>query len=108
MSGTSSPAAVQATGIGRVFQAKGGPVTALDGIDLRIEPGELFGVLGQPLFRRIGEEGADFGAAGHPFAATGARIVAAAAKELKLRGGGRCLISICTAGGMGVVAILER
>ena len=47
-------------------------------------------------------------AAGHPFAATGARIVAAAAKELKLRGGGRCLISICTAGGMGVVAILER
>jgi len=47
-------------------------------------------------------------AAGHPFAATGARIVAAAAKELKLRGGGRCLVSICTAGGMGVVAILER
>lgn len=47
-------------------------------------------------------------ATGHPFAATGARIVAAAAKELALRGGGRCLISICTAGGMGVVAILER
>ena len=47
-------------------------------------------------------------AAGHPFAATGARIVAAAAKELKQRGSGRCLISICTAGGMGVVAILER
>lgn len=47
-------------------------------------------------------------AAGHPFAATGARIVATAAKELKQRGGGRCLISICTAGGMGVVAILER
>ena len=46
MSGSTSPAAVQATGIGRVFQAKGGPVTALDGIDLRIEPGELFGVLG--------------------------------------------------------------
>ena len=46
MSGLTSPAAVQATGIGRVFQAKGGPVTALDGIDLRIEPGELFGVLG--------------------------------------------------------------
>ena len=45
---------------------------------------------------------------GHPFAATGARIVASAAKELKARGGGRCLISICTAGGMGVVAILER
>jgi acetyl-CoA C-acetyltransferase len=47
-------------------------------------------------------------ATGHPFAATGARIVAAAAKELAVRGGGRCLISICTAGGMGVVAILER
>ena len=46
MSGSTSPAAVQATGIGRVFSAKGGPVTALDGIDLRIEPGELFGVLG--------------------------------------------------------------
>ena len=38
----------------------------------------------------------------------GARIVAVAAKELNMRGGGRCLISICTAGGMGVVAILER
>jgi len=47
-------------------------------------------------------------ATGHPFAATGARIVATAAKELKLRGGGRALISICTAGGMGVVAIVER
>ena len=47
-------------------------------------------------------------AAGHPFAATGARIVATAAKQLVERGGGRCLISICTAGGMGVVAILER
>ncbi|MHB8912371.1 MAG: acetyl-CoA C-acetyltransferase [Lysobacter sp.] len=47
-------------------------------------------------------------ATGHPFAATGARLVATAAKELKARGGGRCLLSICTAGGMGVVAILER
>ncbi|MEO6137297.1 MAG: acetyl-CoA C-acetyltransferase [Luteimonas sp.] len=47
-------------------------------------------------------------ATGHPFAATGARIVATAAKELVQRGGGRCLVSICTAGGMGVVAILER
>jgi acetyl-CoA C-acetyltransferase len=47
-------------------------------------------------------------AAGHPFAATGARVVATAAKQLQQRGGGRCLISICTAGGMGVVAILER
>jgi acetyl-CoA C-acetyltransferase len=47
-------------------------------------------------------------ATGHPFAATGARVVATAAKQLKERGGGRCLVSICTAGGMGVVAILER
>jgi acetyl-CoA C-acetyltransferase len=47
-------------------------------------------------------------AAGHPFAATGARLVAPAAKQLKERGGGRCLVSICTAGGMGVDAILER
>ena len=45
---------------------------------------------------------------GHPFAATGARIIATVAKELKQRGGGRALVSICTAGGMGVVAIVER
>ena len=47
-------------------------------------------------------------ALGHPFAATGARIVGTLAKELQLRGSGRGLISICTAGGMGVAAILER
>ncbi|WP_166766606.1 acetyl-CoA C-acetyltransferase [Xanthomonas euroxanthea] len=47
-------------------------------------------------------------ATGHPFAATGARVVATAAKQLEERGGGRALISICTAGGMGVVAIVER
>jgi acetyl-CoA C-acetyltransferase len=41
------------------------------------------------------------------FAATGGRIVAAAAKALRARGGGRCLISVCAAGGQGVVAILE-
>lgn len=46
-------------------------------------------------------------ALGHPFAATGARIVASLAHQLKARGGGRGLISICTAGGMGVTAILE-
>lgn len=45
---------------------------------------------------------------GHPFAATGARIIATAAKLLKEKGKGRALISICTAGGMGVVAIVER
>lgn len=46
-------------------------------------------------------------ALGHPFAATGARIVATLAKLLHQRGQGRGLISICTAGGMGVAAILE-
>ena len=43
---------------------------------------------------------------GHPFAATGARIVANLAKLLSQRGG-RGLISVCTAGGMGVAAIME-
>lgn len=46
-------------------------------------------------------------AAGHPFAATGGRIVGNLAKLLAERGGGRGLISICAAGGQGVVAILE-
>jgi acetyl-CoA C-acetyltransferase len=46
-------------------------------------------------------------AAGHPFAATGGRIVAGLAKALDERGGGRGVISICAAGGQGVVAILE-
>jgi len=47
-------------------------------------------------------------AAGHPFAATGGRIVATLAKMLAQKGSGRGLISICAAGGQGVVAILER
>lgn len=47
-------------------------------------------------------------ALGHPFAATGSRIVATLAKLLEQKGEGRGLISICTAGGMGVTAILER
>jgi len=47
-------------------------------------------------------------AAGHPFAATGGRIVATLAKMLAEKGSGRGLISICAAGGQGVVAILER
>jgi acetyl-CoA C-acetyltransferase len=47
-------------------------------------------------------------AIGHPFAATGARILATLAKQLAERGSGRGLISICAAGGMGVTAILER
>jgi len=46
-------------------------------------------------------------AIGHPFAATGARIIATLAKLLSETGPGRGLISICTAGGMGVTAIME-
>jgi acetyl-CoA C-acetyltransferase len=47
-------------------------------------------------------------ALGHPFGATGARIVASLAKMISQKGSGRGLISICTAGGMGVAAIIER
>ncbi|MFI0464848.1 acetyl-CoA C-acetyltransferase [Saccharopolyspora sp. 5N102] len=47
-------------------------------------------------------------AAGHPFAATGGRIVATLAKLLAEKGSGRGLISICAAGGQGMTAILER
>ncbi|WP_132992458.1 acetyl-CoA C-acetyltransferase [Gordonia zhaorongruii] len=46
-------------------------------------------------------------AAGHPFAATGGRIIAQAAKQIKENGGGRALVSICAAGGQGVTAIVE-
>jgi acetyl-CoA C-acetyltransferase len=46
-------------------------------------------------------------AIGHPFAATGARIIGTMAKLLAQKGSGRGLISVCTAGGMGVTAILE-
>jgi len=47
-------------------------------------------------------------ALGHPFGATGGRIIAGLAKLLAQKGKGRGLISICTGGGMGVTAILER
>jgi acetyl-CoA C-acetyltransferase len=47
-------------------------------------------------------------AIGHPFAATGARIVATLAKILDENKAKRGLISVCTAGGMGVTAIVER
>lgn len=47
-------------------------------------------------------------AAGHPFAATGGRILATAAKLLAQKGSGRALISICAAGGQGVTCILQR
>lgn len=47
-------------------------------------------------------------AAGHPFAATGGRILVTAAKLLNQKGSGRALISICAAGGQGVTAIVEK
>ena len=45
---------------------------------------------------------------GHPFAATGARILGLTAKLLQTEQKRRALISVCTAGGMGVAALLER
>ncbi|SPL69278.1 acetyl-CoA C-acetyltransferase [Acinetobacter stercoris] len=47
-------------------------------------------------------------AAGHPFAATGGRILATAAKLINQKGSGRVLVSICAAGGQGVTAIVEK
>ncbi len=47
-------------------------------------------------------------AAGHPFAATGGRLLATAAKLIHQKGSGRALISICAAGGQGVTAIVEK
>ena len=47
-------------------------------------------------------------ATGHPFAATGPRIIATLAKIMEQKGEGRGLISICAAGGQGVTAIIER
>jgi acetyl-CoA C-acetyltransferase len=65
------------------------------------------GPLGAIPRQKINPKGSSV-ALGHPFAATGARIVATLAKQLGVRGSGRGLISICAAGGMGVTAILER
>lgn len=67
----------------------------------------LDGALGEIDRARLNVNGSSI-AAGHPFAATGGRIVATAAKLLAEEGSGRALISICAAGGNGVVAILER
>ena len=55
---------------------------------------------------RINVHGGSLGA-GHPFGATGGRIVATLAKELGERGSGRGVISVCAAGGLGVTAIME-
>ena len=68
---------------------------------------QLPGVLGTIDRRRLNVKGGSL-AIGHPFAATGTRIVASLAKILDENQAKRGLISICTAGGMGVTAILER
>jgi acetyl-CoA C-acetyltransferase len=47
-------------------------------------------------------------AAGHPFAATGGRVIATMAKLLQEKGSGRGFISVCAAGGQGITAIMER
>ena len=67
----------------------------------------LEGPLGQVDREKLNVNGGSL-AAGHPFAATGGRMVASLAKALAERGGGRGVISICAAGGQGVTAILER
>lgn len=64
-------------------------------------------VLGEIDFNKLNVNGSSI-AAGHPFAATGGRIVASLAKMLAQKGSGRGLISICAAGGQGVTAIIER
>lgn len=64
------------------------------------------GALGAIDRERLNVKGSSL-AFGHPFAATGARVTANLAKLLAEKGSGRGLISICTAGGMGVAAILE-
>lgn len=66
----------------------------------------LPGPLGEVDRSRLNVAGSSL-ATGHPFAATGGRIVATLATLLHERGGGRGLISICAAGGQGVTMILE-
>jgi len=67
----------------------------------------LDGALGSIDRNKLNVNGSSL-ATGHPFAATGARIVATLAKLLEEKGSGRGLISICAAGGQGVTAIVER
>ena len=67
----------------------------------------LDGALGTVDRKKLNPHGSSL-AAGHPFAATGGRILATTAKMLDEKGSGRSLISICAAGGQGVVAIVEK
>jgi acetyl-CoA C-acetyltransferase len=66
----------------------------------------LDGPLGAIDRAKLNVRGGSLGA-GHPFGATGGRIVANLAKILSEHGSGRGLISICAAGGLGVTAIME-
>ncbi|WP_408611360.1 acetyl-CoA C-acetyltransferase [Lolliginicoccus lacisalsi] len=66
----------------------------------------LDGALGKIDRSKLNVKGSSL-AAGHPFAATGGRIVASTAKMLAENGGGRALVSVCAAGGQGAVAIIE-
>ena len=64
-------------------------------------------VLGKVPANKLNIKGSSL-AYGHPFAATGARILGHTAKLLNETGKQRALISVCTAGGMGVAALIER
>ena len=70
------------------------------------EDGDGVPVLGAIDRSRLNVVGSSL-AMGHPFAATGARVLGTAAKLVADQGQGRALISLCTAGGMGVAAIVE-
>ncbi len=56
---------------------------------------------------KLNVKGSSLGA-GHPFAATGGRVIATMAKLLEQKGSGRGFISVCAAGGQGITAIMER
>ncbi len=76
------------------------PVYARDALKLSAPPGAIDRA-------KLNVNGSSL-AAGHPFAATGGRILVSLAKQLAHAGSGRGLISICAAGGQGVVAVVER
>jgi len=64
--------------------------------------------LGEFPWDRVNPHGGTL-ALGHPFAATGARIISQAMKELSgLPAGARAIVSVCADGGQGTVALLER
>ncbi|MFT6300854.1 MAG: acetyl-CoA C-acetyltransferase [Granulosicoccus sp.] len=65
---------------------------------------EAMGSIDRSRMNRVGSSLA----VGHPFAATGARVLATLAKQLNEKGSGKGLISVCTAGGMGLSAVLEK